>query len=140
MRRGFTLIELAFVVAVIAILTAVTVPIAFTVVQRARVEEARATLHLIAHAQLQHRRDQGAYLPCAAVGEVPKTPVPFATAECWEKLGVVPEGRVRYRYSVDVEGDAFTVVAEGDLDADGTASRLTLDGRTLDVAVQQEFE
>lgn len=140
MRRGFTLIELAFVVAIIAILTAVTVPVTFTLVQRARGEEARAMLQMIAHAELQHRRDHGDYLPCAPTGDVPKALTELVVSDCWQALGITAEGRVRFRYAVEVEGDAFKVIAEGDLDADGTPSRFTLDSRTLDIVADKEFE
>ena len=140
MRRGFTLIELAFVIAVIAILAAVAVPTTYTLVLRARSEEAKATLHAIAHAQLQHRRDHGVYLPCAPDGEVPKGLTAFSTAECWSALGIAQQGRVRYRYAVTVEGDSFAVLAEGDLDGDGTTSRFLLDGKTLDVSSERELE
>ena len=71
MRRGFTLIELCFVIAIIAILAAVTVPAYDVLLRRAHSAEARSMMTAIAHAQLQYQRDHGSYLACAATGEVP---------------------------------------------------------------------
>lgn len=140
MRRGFTLVELAFVIAIIALLTAITVPTTYTLVMRARAEEARMTLHAIAHAELQYRRDHGEFLECTSGGTVPTSPSDFSTNECWKQLGIQPEGRVRYRYIASKDGPSFKLLAEGDLDGDNVTSRFVLDGRTMEITVEQELE
>jgi prepilin-type N-terminal cleavage/methylation domain-containing protein len=141
MRRGFTLVELCYVLAIIAALAAVAVPTYDVILRRAHVVEARAILHTIAHAELQHFRDRGSYLACGPFGEVVHEPTAFPWDEpCWRQLGVQAEGQQRYRYAVALQDESFVVIAEGDLDGDGVHSRLTLDGRDLDLQVVDELE
>ena len=140
MRKGFTILELSYVLAVIGILAAATIPAYDLLLRRARASEAPTTLEAIAHAELQHFRDRGAYLACPAEGEVPKVPQPFPTAACWKTLQIAIGADVRYRYGVTLEGDSFVATAEGDLDRDGTPSRYTMDGRTLVVDGKDELE
>jgi len=141
MRRGFTLIELCYVIAVLGLLAALTVPAYDVLLRRAHVAEARAMVHAIAHAELRHLRDRGAYLPCGTSGDVPREPVAFPEDEpCWKALGIRSEGLVRYRYAVSLEDDSYLVTAEGDLDGDGQQSRFSLDGRDLILHVVDELE
>lgn len=141
MRRGYTIIELAFVVGIIGLLAGATIPAYQHVVLRARTDEARAMLHSIAHAELRHHRDHGAYLACPAQGEVPKRPVPFPNAlECWRALGVQVDGLLRYRYAVELVDGSFAVLAEGDLDGDGATSRFALSGKDLQLTVKDSLE
>lgn len=77
MRRGFTIVELSFVIVVMAILVAATVPTYQTLVYRARAEEARAMVYAVGHAELRYRRDHGRFLACEAQGAVPQGPVAF---------------------------------------------------------------
>jgi len=140
-RGGFTLIELCYVIAVIAILTSITVPSYGAIVKRARVQEAHATVTAIAHAELRHLRDRGSFVACGPSSEVvPVAPEPFpADDACWRALGIHPEGLVRYRYAVSLDGDGFLVTAEGDLDGDGTPSRFSL-GTDLVLHIVDELE
>ena len=140
MRRGFTLLELSYVIAVIALLTAITVPAHDMLLRRAKAGEARATLSLIAHAELQHFRDHGVFVACGPSGPVPAEPIVFSDEPCWKELGVRIEATVRYRYSVALDDGSFVVTAEGDLNGDSVPSRFTLDGRTLGLVVEDELE
>ena len=47
---------------------------------------------------------------------------------------------MRYRYGVELTPGSFRVVAEGDLDGNGTPSRYVLDGRTQRLEVTEELE
>jgi len=143
MRRAFTLLEIATVLAIIGLLAAMTIPTYASFTARARVMEATTLLETIAHAELRHQRDRGHALPC------PKTPatvpaataVPFESSGPWQAIGFQLAGPVRYSYRVDVDPDgAWRVVAEGDLDGDGVLSTLTLDGRTLAHTAKDELE
>lgn len=141
-RRGFTIAELAFVIAVMAIITSLTVPALEVLVRRARADEARITLAAISDRELQHFRDTGKFLACPATGDVPRgTATPFVGTECWKELGLTIEGDVRFRYAVEVsEPTGFTVVAEGDLDADGVTSSYRLDGRSQALTIKEALE
>lgn len=140
-KKGYTLIELSFVLAMIGVLSALAVPIYDSVLKRVRASEARANLPAIAHAEMQHYRDQGRYLDCPAFGPVPQGASTFPSGEaCWKELGISISGEVRYRYGVIVEEQSFRVVAEGDLDRDGTASRFTFHGIDGSIEVERELE
>ncbi|MFT5680317.1 MAG: prepilin-type N-terminal cleavage/methylation domain-containing protein [Myxococcota bacterium] len=140
MRRGFTLLELCFVVMILGILTAITVPAYDVILRRSHQAEARSMLSAIAHAQLQHHRDTGDYLACPASGDVPVPTARFPEASCWKTLGIQVGGAVRYRYGVEVIDGGFAVTAEGDLDRDGHTSRLTLSGDTLQIDIVDGLE
>ena len=140
MRRGFTLLELCFVVMIIALLTAITVPSYDVLLRRTHQAEARSMLSAIAHAQLQHQRDNGAYLDCPATGPVPAPMLEFPTATCWKQLGLEVGSTVRYRYGVELTDHSFVVTAQGDLDRDGQLSTLTLQGETLQIDIVDGLE
>jgi type IV pilus assembly protein PilA len=140
MRRGFSILELSYVLAVMGIVVALTVPAYDVFLKRARVDEARSMLAAIAHAELRHFRDRGGYLACAAAGPVPQGPVTFPTATCWKELGLEVNGEVRFRYSVELAEGTFVAVAEGDLDADGEASSFRWNGRLSSLAIERELE
>ncbi|MFT3711916.1 MAG: prepilin-type N-terminal cleavage/methylation domain-containing protein [Archangium sp.] len=138
--RGFTIAELAFVLAVMGIVVSITVPTGEALIRRARADEAHAILAAIAHQELRHWRDTGAFLACPATGEVPKKATPFAVSDCWKSLGVAPQGEVRFRYSVEVKDGSFTAIAEGDLDGDGVTSDYRWDGRTGALTIREALE
>ena len=139
-RRGFTLIELAYVLAIIALLTAVTVPAYDAILRRARVTEAHAMVHAIAHAELRHLRDRGSYLACPATGELSDLPAPFPDEPCWRALGIRAEGEVRFRWGVELVDDSFVVTGQGDQDGDGELTTFRLDGRTFALQIEDELE
>ncbi|GEM_PF-2098669 len=138
---GFTLIELCYVVTVITVLTAVTVPVYDVLLRRARAHEAHAVLHDVAHAQLRHHRDRGTYVDCPVADPVPDPTGRFPVGRaCWKELGVIVEGEVRFRYGTETSDEGFTVIGEGDLDGDGETSRFVLDGRTMVITTDRELE
>ena len=139
--RGFTLVELALVVVVIGLLIALTIPMYDGTIRRTHALEARLALEHIANAQLTWRRDHGVFLACERSNDVPRATVAaFDTAKKgWKELGYAPSGAVRYAYEVVVEGDGFRATAIGDLDGDGTESRLTVT-QMLDVQGEDELE
>ena len=140
-RRGFTILELSAILAVMAIITSLAIPGYQVLVRRARAGEARTVVVAIAHAELRHYRDLGAYLACAPSGPVPSGPATFPSdAACWKSLGIAVDGPVAYRYGVTLEGGTFVVQAEGDLDRDGLPSRYRLSGQDLNLQVEDELE
>ena len=141
--KGFTLLELALVLALIGLLISICGPNYSRVLLRGRTMEARAMLDAIAAAERAHFRDHGSYLACApSSAAVPKgTRGAFdLAAPGWRDLGVRAEGPVYYKYQVKLDGAGFVAQAEGDLDGDGVTSRFTLDGRTLKLKVENELE
>jgi len=141
MRRAFTLIELCFVLAILALLMGATVPAYDHLHRRAKAAEADSMLQAIAHAQLQLFRDRGEYLACPPAGEVPRGLVPWSDPQgCWKAMGIRVGGAVRYRYAVELLDGSFVATAEGDLDGDGQPSLYRLDGRSLAVSVEGALE
>jgi prepilin-type N-terminal cleavage/methylation domain-containing protein len=141
MRRGFSIIELSYVLAVMGIVVAISVPTYDVFLKRARVDEARSVLAAIAHAELRHFTDRGVYLACSGEGPVPKGPGAFPNdSACWKELGIALSGEVRYRYSVELADGTFFAVAEGDLDGDGQPSHFRWNGRLATLAVENELE
>lgn len=141
MRRGFSIIELSYVLAVMGIVVAIAVPSYDALLRRARVDEARSMLAAVAHAELRHFRDRGAYLACGAEGAVPTGPVAFPSeSACWKELGIAVGGEVRYRYSVELKDGTFFANAEGDLDGDGKPSHFSWNGRLASLTVEDELE
>ena len=142
-RRGFTLIELAMVLAVIGILVSLAVPGYRAILLRARASEARTALQGIADAELRYFRDLHRFLACApSPAAVPQgTSIRFdAAAPGWSDLGVSMQGAVRYRYQVSLDGPTFLAIAQGDLDGDGKSSTFTLRGDTLEFTIEDELE
>jgi Tfp pilus assembly protein PilE len=124
-----------------AALTAMVVPSYDTLLKRTWAAEAPAVLTAIAHAEIQHYRDHGAFLACPAEGPIPSPSQPApAVAECWRTLGVGLSGASRFRYGVELNGTSFSATAEADLDRDGQASRYVLDGATLAIATTDPLE
>ncbi len=141
MRRGLTILELSGVLAIIAIITAICVPVYDVIVRRARAGEAEAMLHAIAHAEQRHYRDHGAYLACDPEPELAANPGRFPSdAPCWRQLGIQLDGDVLYRYAVAMVDGTFEVTAVGDLDRDGLTSRFTLHGSDLEVEIEDGLE
>ncbi|MDG1480243.1 MAG: prepilin-type N-terminal cleavage/methylation domain-containing protein [Myxococcota bacterium] len=79
-RRGLTLLELCFVVMILGVLIAITVPTCDVILRRSHQAEARSMLSASAHAQ--HDRDTGTDLACPASGERPHPTVRFPSAGC----------------------------------------------------------
>ena len=142
-HRGFTLIELAFVLAIIGILIAMVVPGSNAFIARNRALEARTTLEAIVHAEHAYRRDHGRYLACPpSLEDTPRGIAGTFDGEApgWKELGLALDGEIRFRYEVQVDGDRFVAIATGDLDGDGQTSRYALDGSTFLYDVKDALE
>ena len=137
--KGFTLIELMIVVAIIAILAAVAIPQYRKFQLKAKTSEAKTNIGAIRTAEESYAAENDEYVFC---GWTPAN-TPEANGNNWEtssghngfvSIGFRPAGKVRYIYAVgnkanDAGTDASTnqvndgnadiyITAKGDLDGD----------------------
>ena len=142
-ERGFSLVELMIVVAIIAILAAIAIPAFMRFALKSKTSEASGNLSAIRTAEEAYRAEHDVY---ADTGESPPNPgVPPSSPQQWDDItaaggtqtnfadiGFEPDGDVRYQYIVTVTPAAgtaqpfFVAVATGDLDDDTQECTFTI--------------
>ena len=119
--RGFTLIEIMFVVAIVGVLTATAIPLFLNYQLRSKSAEAKTNLGTIKVLEQAHFSERGGYV---SVAPEPAT-IPGANAALFDAngsfypLGFEPEGRVYFSYGVAVTDDGVGFTADGAADIDG---------------------
>ena len=127
--KGFTLVELMIVVAIMAILAAIAIPSYLRFQIKARESEMRINLASIRVCEEAYKAQNDMYQACGpsdALGANPTIPVAWGDSSGnFDKIGFEPDGKVRYVYSViNVSGaTAYTAQAVGNVDGkDGTVT------------------
>jgi prepilin-type N-terminal cleavage/methylation domain-containing protein len=136
--RGFTLVELMVIVAIISILAAIALPLYQKYQVKAKESGMAMNLATIRICQECYKSENDVFLSCAPSPGI----MPYGSAvqwvpvgAAWEEIGFEPDRTVRYQYEVVVgaasssggnERTTFDATATGDIDQDGDTVKWTI--------------
>ncbi|MEM9177797.1 MAG: prepilin-type N-terminal cleavage/methylation domain-containing protein [Myxococcota bacterium] len=124
-NKGFTLIELMIVVAIIGILAAIAIPNFLRFQLKSKSSEGKVNIAAIRTAEESYLAEFGVYVGSAVnptAGVPGSQKAAFDTGGGFDTLGWSPEGNVFFQYAVNAPSgeNHYTISAAADIDADST--------------------
>ena len=138
-RKGFTLVELMIVVAIIGILAAIAIPNFLQFRLKAKTSEAKSNLGAIRSTEVAYFAEWNFYIGNrvapnpVATGSLDGAKRAWLTTTSFSIIGFAPEGQIYYSYSLhpaaqyNTQGTGFSSVAWGDLDDDNNVHTYMID-------------